>query len=86
MSVAEGQADVLSLSFEQALAELERIVRQLEEGKGELDGAIAAYERGVQLKRCCERRLVEAEARIDQIMTGADGTIAVRPADIGQAP
>ena len=51
--MAELPADIASLSFEEALAELERIVRQLEEGKGPLDAAIDAYSRGSLLKRHC---------------------------------
>lgn len=73
--MTDANADVASLGFEEALAELERIVRQLEEGKGRLDEAIAAYTRGVALKRHCEARLAEAQARIDKIMIGADGTV-----------
>lgn len=81
--MAGQQADLSSLGFEEALVELEKIVRQLEEGKGKLDDAIAAYGRGVQLKRHCEARLAEAEARVDKIMTGADGAIVSQPANIG---
>jgi exodeoxyribonuclease VII small subunit len=80
--VSETNGDIASLSFEDALTELERIVRQLEEGKGKLDEAIDAYTRGVALKRHCEAKLAEAEARIDQIMIGSDGALGSRPADI----
>ena len=79
--MAELPADIASLSFEEALAELERIVRQLEEGKGPLDAAIDAYSRGSLLKRHCEAKLAEAQARVDRIVLGPDGAAAAQPAD-----
>ena len=65
--------DIQKLSFEAALAELEDIVRDLDDGRGELEGAIKAFERGTQLKRHCEAKLKEAEARIEKILPGAEG-------------
>jgi len=79
--LAELPADIASLSFEEALAELERIVRQLEEGKGPLDAAIDAYSRGSLLKRHCEAKLAEAQARVDRIVLGPDGAPSTQPAD-----
>ena len=79
--MAELPADIAGLSFEEALAELERIVRQLEEGKGPLDAAIDAYSRGSLLKRHCEAKLAEAQARVDRIIIGPDGAAATQPAD-----
>ncbi|MDX2102621.1 MAG: exodeoxyribonuclease VII small subunit [Alphaproteobacteria bacterium] len=70
---------VADLSFEEALAELETIVRDLEGGRGKLDDAIAAYERGTALRRHCEAKLAEAQARIDRIVTGADATAGDPP-------
>ncbi len=75
-------ADVAALSFEDALAELERIVRQLEEGRGRLDDAISSYERGTALKRHCEAKLRDAQAKVDKITLAADGSIAAEPARI----
>jgi exodeoxyribonuclease VII small subunit len=72
-------ADVARLSFEEALAELEKIVRQLEGGQGGLEQAIDAYQRGVLLKRHCERKLAEAQAKIEQIAIGPDGTVTAEP-------
>jgi exodeoxyribonuclease VII small subunit len=80
--LAELPADIDSLGFEEALAELERIVRQLEEGKGRLDEAIDAYSRGVLLKRHCETKLAQAQARVDRIVLGPDGVPATQPADL----
>ncbi len=69
-------AEIAAMSFEDALAELERIVRQLEEGRGKLDESIAAYERGTWLKRHCEAKLRDAQAKIERITVAADGTVA----------
>ena len=67
--------DIASLSFEQALDELETIVKQLEGGRGKLDEAIGSYERGAALRRHCEAKLKEAQAKIERISVAADGTL-----------
>jgi len=74
-------ADVSALSFEDALAELEQIVRGLEGGQQKLEDAIGAYERGAALRRHCEAKLAEAEARVAAIVERADGTLATRPVE-----
>ncbi|PWC32131.1 exodeoxyribonuclease VII small subunit [Azospirillum sp. TSO22-1] len=74
--------DIAAMSFEDSLAELERIVRQLEEGRGKLDEAISSYERGTALKRHCEAKLREAQAKVDRITVAADGSIGTEPARI----
>lgn len=76
MDGAEPTQDIAQMSFEDALAELEAIVRRLEEGSARLDDAIAAYERGAALKRHCEAKLGEAQARVDRIVLGANGRAA----------
>jgi exodeoxyribonuclease VII small subunit len=70
------------MSFEDALAELEAIVRGLEEGKGNLEDAIGAYERGAALKRYCERKLNEAKAKVDKISIGPDGAAELESMDL----
>ena len=70
--------DISSLSFEDALAELERIVRGLEGGQQKLEDAIVCYERGAQLRRHCEAKLTEAEARVQAIVERADGSLGLR--------
>ena len=75
--------DIAALSFEDALKQLEDIVRTLEAGKGKLDDSIAAYERGSALRRHCERKLAEAEARIEKIALSADGSVRSEPAGLG---
>lgn len=66
-------ADISAMSFEQALAELERIVDQLERGEVELEKSIALYERGEALKAHCEGRLKAAEAKVEKIRLKAGG-------------
>ena len=61
------------LSFEAALKRLEEIVRTLEKGEAPLDQSIALYQEGDRLKRHCETRLKDAQARIEQIALGSDG-------------
>ncbi|ACK50073.1 exodeoxyribonuclease VII, small subunit [Methylocella silvestris BL2] len=65
--------DVASLPFEAALAELEKIVDQLEKGAVGLEESIAIYERGEALKAHCARLLTSAEQRIEKITLGPDG-------------
>ena len=72
-------AEIDRMSFEDALAELEQIVRRLEAGQVKLDEAIRCYERGARLRRHCEAKLDEAQQRVDRIVVGADGVIAARP-------
>lgn len=66
-------ADIASLGFEDALRELETIVKQLEGGQVRLEEAVKTYERGTLLRRHCEKRLAEAKAKIDKISVGPDG-------------
>ncbi|HTZ37097.1 MAG TPA: exodeoxyribonuclease VII small subunit [Stellaceae bacterium] len=74
--------DIGAMSFEDALAELEGIVRRLEGGQVKLDDAIQSYERGAQLKRHCEQKLNEAQQRVDRIVIGPDGAVTVEPAKL----
>lgn len=83
MAEAKIPADIAALSFEDALAELEKIVKQLEGGQGKLDDAIRSYERGAFLKRHCEAKLREAQAKVEKIVLAADGTPGTKPLDVG---
>jgi exodeoxyribonuclease VII small subunit len=74
--------DIAAMSFEDALAELEQIVRRLEGGQVKLDEAILSYERGAQLKQHCERKLNEAQQRVDRIVIGSDGAVTAEPAKL----
>ena len=74
--------DIAALSFEEALAELEKIVGDLERGKVKLDDAIAAYTRGAQLKRHCETKLAAAKAKVEKIVVRPDGGLAAEDAEL----
>jgi exodeoxyribonuclease VII small subunit len=69
-----------SPAFEDALAELERILRSLEDGATSLEESLAQYERGVGLLKCCYQLLRNAEQRI-VLLTGTDeeGRPALQP-------
>ena len=56
-----------TITFEKALQELEGIVESLERGEVSLDDAIAAFERGTQLKSHCQARLEEARMKVEKI-------------------
>jgi exodeoxyribonuclease VII small subunit len=74
-------AQVSAMSFEDALAELEQIVRGLEGGQQKLEDAIACYERGAALRQHCEAKLAEAEARVAAIVERPDGSLSLRTLD-----
>jgi exodeoxyribonuclease VII small subunit len=65
--------DIAQMPFERALAELETIVKRLEEGQVPLEESVAIYERGEALKRRCEDLLRQAELRVDKITLDAEG-------------
>ena len=64
---------VAEMSFEEALAELERVVDALERGDVPLERSIDLYERGEALRDVCEKRLKDAQMRVDRIVAGPDG-------------
>jgi exodeoxyribonuclease VII small subunit len=70
------------MNFEDALAELEAIVRRLESGDSKLDDAISAYERGALLRAHCEAKLREAQAKVEKISRTADGSLGTEDAEI----
>jgi exodeoxyribonuclease VII small subunit len=73
--------EIAGLTFEAALAELEKIVGQLESGQAPLEQSIALYERGAALKAHCEQRLEAARLRVEKIVVGPQGPAGVEPAD-----
>jgi exodeoxyribonuclease VII small subunit len=81
-----GNEDILpmninELNFEQAMSELESLVRRLEEGRLPLEEAITSYEKGMQLKAVCEKKLSEAKLRVDKIVQGSQGSPELQPFD-----
>ncbi len=74
-------ADIAKLGFEEALQELETIVRNLEGGKGKLEDSIKAYERGAFLKQHCEAKLRDAQMKVEKIVLGPDGAVKTQSLD-----
>lgn len=64
---------VEEMSFEQAIAELEKVLGQLERGDVALDESISLYEKGAALKKRCEQKLKEAEEKVAAITLDGDG-------------
>lgn len=75
------ELDLSKISFEEALVQLENIVRELESGKIKLDDAVEVYEKAVALKKFCEDKLKAAQLKIEKINVAADGNITVEPLD-----
>ena len=69
------------LSFEEAMASLEEIVRQLESGKVKLEEAVTAYEKGCALVSTCEKKLQEARLKVEKIKLSGDGKPMMEPFD-----
>lgn len=70
---ATKHADIKDMSYERALKELEAIVARLERGDVELEESITIYERGEALRDHCDRRLKQAEAKVEKLTIGQDG-------------
>lgn len=69
------------MSFEQALAELEEIVRKIDTGQENLADAVESFERGVLLKRHCESMLKDAKLKIEKI-TNTNGKISTTEVEL----
>ena len=82
MADAKKQPAIDGMSFEEALTELQALVKALEKGDAKLEEAIASYERGAALKRHCEKKLREAQEKVDKIVVGADGGLSTEPAKL----
>jgi exodeoxyribonuclease VII small subunit len=72
--------DIAAMGFEEAMKELEKIVRDLESGQVKLDDAVKAYERGTALKAHCESKLAEARTKVEKI-TGIGKTLGLESAE-----
>jgi exodeoxyribonuclease VII small subunit len=82
-----GAEPLEELAYDDAFAELQRVVTALETGGQSLEATIALYERAVALQRRCERLLAEAELRVQQLMAQPGGVLAavdVRPEDAAE--
>ena len=70
-----------AMSFEEALAELEKIVQRLESGSAPLEESISIYERGAALKAHCEARLEQARLRVEKVVLSQGAASGVEPAE-----
>jgi exodeoxyribonuclease VII small subunit len=75
------ETPIAALSFEEAMAELERVVGALERGDVALEASIALYERGAQLKAHCAAKLAEAEAKVELIRAAEGRATGTAPLD-----
>lgn len=75
------QRKITDLSFEEALEELQQIVRNVETGKDSLEHVIGAYERGNLLRKHCEDKLKAAKLRVEKIIE-KDSKISIEKLDI----
>ncbi len=73
--------NIENLSFEEALLELENIVRELESGRIKLDDAISCYEKAVTLKKLCQEKLQAATLKVEKIEISKDGVMSTTPLD-----
>ena len=64
--------DIESMSFEEAIAELEKIVTKMDGNQETLDSAIQDFERGVKLKQHCEEKLQLAQLKVEKIVKKSD--------------
>ncbi len=73
---------IAEMTFEQAMAELEQVVGQLERGDVALEASITLYDRGAKLRAHCEAKLKEAEEKVAAITLDGDGNPAgLKPLD-----
>jgi exodeoxyribonuclease VII small subunit len=80
---------ITELAFDDALAELQRTVAELEAGGLPLERSLALFERGVALQQHCELLLTQAELRVQQLVARAGGAleaVAVKPDEATEEP
>jgi exodeoxyribonuclease VII small subunit len=65
--------------FEKSLARLEEVVKRLESADLSLDEAMSLFEEGVKLSRECQKKLEEAEGRVEILLKKADGKVVPAP-------
>lgn len=75
----ENNSSTSIADFEKSLDELEKLVRDLEQGELSLEQSLAAFERGVKLTRDCQSALKTAEQRVEQLVQNSDGSLETRP-------
>lgn len=83
--MAEAARDIDVLTYEQALAELEGLIRTLETGSVDLADSIASYERGVALANHCSKLLEQTEAKVQRLVLGPKGEPTEQPFELTAA-
>lgn len=78
-SKSAGAGEAADVSFGDALAQLQRVVEEMESDELPLETMLARYEEGIKLARVCEAKLTAAEVRIQQLETNAAGEAALKP-------
>ncbi|AFC69591.1 exodeoxyribonuclease VII small subunit [Rickettsia amblyommatis] len=71
-----------NISFEEALKELEEIVKKIDNGQESLETAVNSFERGILLKNHCEKKLKEARLKIEKITKLADSTVILEETEV----
>lgn len=71
-----------NISFEEALSELEEIVKKIDNGQETLEAAVNSFERGILLKNHCEKKLKEARLKIEKITKLADSTVTLEEVEV----
>ncbi|WP_341795118.1 exodeoxyribonuclease VII small subunit [Rickettsia endosymbiont of Rhinocyllus conicus] len=71
-----------NISFEEALSELEEIVKKIDNGQETLEAAVNSFERGILLKNHCEKKLKEARLKIEKITKLTDSTITLEEVEV----
>lgn len=79
--MAKAQEKLENLSFEQALKELEALVRKLESGSGDLESSINDYVRGTELKTYCQKKLADARLKVEKILKSQGGDLSLQSLD-----
>ena len=82
MSDSSAKTEIDNMTFEVALKSLEEIVSQLDSGEIDLDKAVEAYERGTRLKEHCEKKLKEAQLRIEKIEVDKNDEVISKALDM----
>ena len=77
--MAEAPPEIQSLSYENALTELDSLIKRLESGSIDLADSIACYERGAALAAHCSRLLEATEQKVERLVLGPDGKPAEEP-------
>lgn len=80
MAKSQEKTETNTISFEQALKELEAIVRKLESGSGDLESSINEYVKGTELKAYCDEKLKSARMKVESILKTNDG-VSLKPFD-----